>query len=132
MIKIVKVFGDSGAEKSLIKSTRESGFQCRHFDDISILEISLKNEYAARYPIELEIVETEIRLLEAEIDKLGKTIESRSLEIKDEVSQKIKSYEEEIDELRKTKFSLISMFSFLKAKITLHNKRKLLKNLKYH
>ncbi|WP_440946430.1 nuclease-related domain-containing protein [Methanosarcina sp. T3] len=83
-----------------------------------------------RYPQELASVDADTSLLEAEIEKLEKTIESKSLEIEDDISLRVKNLEGEIDKLRSIKFSLSSLFSFLSAKFTLYNKRKLLQNLK--
>lgn len=85
-----------------------------------------------RYPRELAGVDADTCLLESEIEKLEKTIDSRSLEIKDDISLRVKNLEGEIDELRNIKFSLGSLFSFLSAKFTLYNKGKLLQNLKLH
>jgi D-mannonate dehydratase len=56
-------------------------------------------------------------------------LESRSLEIRDEIILKIENLEEEIDELEKTKFSLFSLFSFIRAKMALYNKKKVLQHL---
>lgn len=83
-----------------------------------------------RSPAEFDKVEAEIKDLEDRIDKLEKIIESKSLEIKDNIGLRIKNLEVEIDELGSIKFSLDSLFSYLRAKLTLHNKKRLYQNLK--
>lgn len=93
-------------------------------------EKSLKNEYAVRYPQELAKIETDTIVLEAEIEKLEKTIASKSLEIRNDNSIKIKNLEKEIGELSNITFSLTSLFSFLRAKIILYSKKNSLRNLK--
>lgn len=130
MISIVKVLGYSGAEKSLIKIARQLGFHFGCFDDISTEEKYLKNQYALKYPIEFEKVQTEIINLEAEIDTIKKETESRSLKITDNINLRIKNLEKEIYELENIKFSLSSLFSYLRAKLTLHNKTKLVQDLR--
>lgn len=85
-----------------------------------------------KYPTELEKVETEIINLEAEIDTLKKEVELRSLKITDDINLKIKNLEREICELENIKFSLSSLFSYLRAKLTLHNKTRLIQDLKFN
>lgn len=128
-IEIVKTFGCSGAEQSLIGNARRLGLECRCFDDISKEETRLENEWISRYLMKTNEVEDEIRLLESDIDNLKKELDSRSSEIKDKINLRISNLEEEIDNLGKIKFSFLSIFSFLKAKIDLRNRKKLLKNL---
>ena len=83
-----------------------------------------------KYPIEFDKVETEIINLEAEMDDLKKEVESRSLKIMENISLRIKNLEREICDLKNIKFSLSSLFSYLRAKLTLHNKTKLIQDLK--
>lgn len=72
-ILIVKAFGHSGAEKSLIKTSRKFGFQFGCFDDISKEEKRLKEECAMRYPAEINKIEAEIR---RRMDGLYKNLEN--------------------------------------------------------
>lgn len=67
--------------------------------------------------------------MKAKIVELEKTLESRSLEVKDEINLRVRNLEEEIDEFGKIKFSLLSLFSFFRAKITLYKKKQLLQDL---
>lgn len=83
-----------------------------------------------KYTIEFDKVETEIINLEAEIGTIKKEMESRSLQITDNINLKIKNLEREIYELENIKFSLSSLFSYLRAKLTLHNKTRLVQDLK--
>jgi len=129
-IAIVQVFGHSGAEKSLIKITRQFGFRFGCFDDISEEEKHLKNQYILRYPTECYKVETEIKDLEVKIDDLETEIESRSLEITNDIGLRIKNLEKDIYELENVKFSLSSLLSYFRAKLTLHNKKRLVQDLK--
>lgn len=70
--------------------------------------------------------------MEAEIDDLEREIESRSFKITNDIGLRIKSLEREIYELKSIKFSLSFLFSYLRAKLTLHNKTRLVKDLKFN
>ncbi|AYK15221.1 MAG: hypothetical protein ACOX7X_03300 [Methanosarcina flavescens] len=83
-----------------------------------------------RYSAEYDKIETEIRELEAEIGNLEREIESRSFEIKNNISQRIEDLESEIYELENIRFSLSSLFSYLRAKLALYNKTILIQDLR--
>ncbi|AKB13599.1 Nuclease-related domain-containing protein [Methanosarcina thermophila] len=83
-----------------------------------------------RYSAECDKIETEIKELETEIGNLEREIESRSLEIKNNISQRIKDLESEIYELENIRFSLSSLFSYLRAKLALYNKTRLIQDLR--
>lgn len=84
-----------------------------------------------KYPAECDRVETEIKDMEIEIGNLEKEIESRSLEIKNDINLRIRNLDREIYELQNIKFSLSLLVSYLRVKLALYNKKRLIRDLKF-